>query len=88
MLRLARKVGFEARKSSGLTVELEFDLGQLQRAAGTALADAGVSVKFNRSGGALATSRMRRRRRGTAGRAVNICGTNSIAAKAQHTDDG
>ena len=44
MLRLARKVGFEARKSSGLTVELEFDLGQLQRAAGTALADAGVSV--------------------------------------------
>ena len=29
MLRLARKVGFEARKSSGLTVELEFDLGQV-----------------------------------------------------------
>ena len=44
MLRLARKVGFEARKSFGLVVELEFDLGQLQRAAGTALADAGVSV--------------------------------------------
>ena len=44
MLRLARKVGFEARKSSGLSVDLEFDLGQLQRAAGTALADAGVSV--------------------------------------------
>jgi hypothetical protein len=44
MLRLARKVGFKARKSSGLTVELEFDLGQPRRAAGTALADAGVSV--------------------------------------------
>jgi RimJ/RimL family protein N-acetyltransferase len=29
MLRLARKVGFEAQKSSGLTVELEFDLGQI-----------------------------------------------------------
>jgi DNA-binding transcriptional LysR family regulator len=27
MLRLARKVGFEAHKSSGLVVELEFDLG-------------------------------------------------------------
>jgi RimJ/RimL family protein N-acetyltransferase len=44
MLRLARKVGFEARKSSGLTVELEFDLGQPRRAAGAALADAGVLV--------------------------------------------
>jgi L-amino acid N-acyltransferase YncA len=43
MLRLARKVGFEACKSLGLVVELEFDLSQLQRAAGTALADAGVS---------------------------------------------
>jgi N-acetylglutamate synthase-like GNAT family acetyltransferase len=44
MLRLARKVGFEAGKSSGLVVELEFDLGRLQRAAGAALADDGVSV--------------------------------------------
>ena len=44
MLRLARKVGFEAGKSSGLVVELEFDLGRLQRAAGKALADDGVSV--------------------------------------------
>jgi acetyltransferase len=41
MLRLARKVGFEARKSSGLTVELEFDLGQVHnvvRCTGTAAA--------------------------------------------------
>ncbi len=43
MLRLARKVGFEACKSLGLVVELEFDLGRLQRAAGKVLADAGVS---------------------------------------------
>jgi RimJ/RimL family protein N-acetyltransferase len=30
MLRLARKVGFEPRKSSGLAVELELDLGQIR----------------------------------------------------------
>jgi len=45
MLRLARKVGLEARKSSGLAVELEFDLGQVRdvvRSGGTAAASAGA----------------------------------------------
>jgi len=41
MLRLARKVGFEPRKSSGLTVELEFDLGKVRKVArGTSAAAA------------------------------------------------
>jgi len=47
MLRLARKVGFEPRKSSGLTVELEFDLGKVRnvvRDTGTAAACAGAPV--------------------------------------------
>jgi RimJ/RimL family protein N-acetyltransferase len=35
MLRLARKVGFEPRKSSGLTVELEFDLGKSATSSAT-----------------------------------------------------
>ncbi len=30
MLRLARKVGFEPRKSCGVAIELEFDLGQVR----------------------------------------------------------
>jgi hypothetical protein len=32
MLRLARKLGFEVRKSSGLVVELERDLGRVDTA--------------------------------------------------------
>jgi hypothetical protein len=32
MLRLARKLGFEVRKSSGLDVELERDLGRVDMA--------------------------------------------------------
>ena len=41
MLRLARKVGFEPRKSSGLTVELEFDLSKVRKVArGTSAAAA------------------------------------------------
>jgi RimJ/RimL family protein N-acetyltransferase len=48
MLRLARKVGFEARKSSGLTVELEFDLGQVRDAVrGTGAAAACVGAPFD-----------------------------------------
>jgi hypothetical protein len=43
MLRLARKVGFEPRKSSGLAVELELDLGRI-RDTGMAAAYAGASV--------------------------------------------
>jgi N-acetylglutamate synthase-like GNAT family acetyltransferase len=38
MLRLARKLGFEVRTSSGLTVELELDLGGIDVAAANAAA--------------------------------------------------
>jgi N-acetylglutamate synthase-like GNAT family acetyltransferase len=38
MLRLARKLGFEVRTSSGLTVELELDLGGIDMAAANAAA--------------------------------------------------
>ena len=47
MLRLARKVGFEAHRSSGLTVELEFDLGQVRnvvRNTGAMAAYIGASI--------------------------------------------
>jgi RimJ/RimL family protein N-acetyltransferase len=43
MLRLARKVGFEPRKSCGVAVELEFDLGQICD-TGTAAAFASAPV--------------------------------------------
>jgi RimJ/RimL family protein N-acetyltransferase len=42
MLRLARKVGFEPRKSLGLTVELEFDLGEVRNLAG----DTGTAAAY------------------------------------------
>ncbi len=47
MLRLARKLGFEPRKSSGLVVELEFDLREvhnLVRDTGTAAANTGAPI--------------------------------------------
>jgi acetyltransferase len=40
MLRLARKVGFEPRKSCGVAIELEFDLGQVRDTPLAALAPA------------------------------------------------
>src|SRR5262249_20875157 len=42
MLRLARKLGFEVRTSSGLTVELELDLGRIDMALATAAAPSSV----------------------------------------------
>jgi acetyltransferase len=45
MLRLARKVGFEPRKSCGLAVELEFDLGRVRCGVGTAVAQAGAPIE-------------------------------------------
>jgi RimJ/RimL family protein N-acetyltransferase len=45
MLRLARKVGFEPRKSFGLAVELEFDLARVRYGVGTAIAHAGDPIE-------------------------------------------
>jgi RimJ/RimL family protein N-acetyltransferase len=42
MLRLARKLGFEVRTSSGLTVELELDLGRIDMALANAAAPSGA----------------------------------------------